>query len=139
MQDNSRLVTFVYQKKKRIPMECQVREYIFKDCPIRQVLSNICAKWPLLVIYVMRGEENMRFSAIRKRIPDISQKMLTSTLRSLEADGFVTRRVFAEVPPRVEYSLTERAHTFIPLMENLIDWASRNMAGIVHDREKFDA
>lgn len=118
-------------------MECQVKEYVFKDCPIRQVLSNICGKWPLLVMYVMRSEKSLRFSTIRKRIPDISQKMLTSTLRSLEADGFVTRKAFAEVPPRVEYSLTERAHTFIPLMENLIDWASQNMAGIINDRDKF--
>ena len=62
--------------------------------------------------------------------------MLTSTLRTLETDGYVTRQVFAEVPPRVEYSLTERAISLIPLIDSLIEWALDNMADILSDRNK---
>lgn len=76
----------------------------------------------------------MRFNALRKQIPDISQKMLTSTLRTLEADGYVERTVYAEVPPRVEYSLTPRSFSLIPLIDNLIDWATDNMAAIMNER-----
>ncbi len=76
----------------------------------------------------------MRFSMLRKQIPDVSQKMLTSTLRTLEADGYVIRRVYAEVPPRVEYSLTERAHSLIPIVNDLIEWAQDHMADIMNDR-----
>ena len=60
--------------------------------------------------------------------------MLTSTLRTLEADGYVNRKVYAEVPPRVEYSLTPRAVTLIPIIDDLIDWAANNMAAILRDR-----
>ena len=90
----------------------------------------------MLVIYVMRQGDSIRFNALHRAIPDISQKVLTSTLRSLEADGFITRQVYAEVPPRVEYSLTDRARSFIPLVESMIAWAQNNMAGILKDRNR---
>lgn len=112
---------------------------VFPDCPIRHVLSHICGKWSLLVIYIMQRQAPMRFNALSRAIPDISQKVLTSTLRSLEADGFVTRTVYAEVPPRVEYDLTARALSFMPIMEQLIVWAQGNMAGILHDRRAAGA
>ena len=66
----------------------------------------------------------------------ISQKMLTSTLKTLEADGYVNRKVYAEVPPRVEYSLTTRSETLIPIMNSLIEWAGDNMAMILKDRQQ---
>lgn len=78
----------------------------------------------------------MRFNQLRRAIPDISQKVLTTTLRTLEVDGLVRRQVFAEVPPRVEYSLTERALSLIPLVDSLISWATDNMADIVRDRAR---
>ena len=117
-------------------MSNQITDTIIKDCPIRNVLSHICGKWSLLIIYVMHQNENIRFNALNRAIPDISQKVLTSTLRSLETDGFVTRQVYAEVPPRVEYSLTDRARSFIPLVESMIAWAQDNMADILKDRNK---
>ena len=117
-------------------MNSQATDLIIKDCPIRNVLAHICSKWSLLVIYVMHKSGNIRFNALNKAIPDISQKVLTSTLRSLEADGFVRRQVYAEVPPRVEYSLTDRARSFIPVVENMIAWAMDNMAGIMKDRAR---
>ena len=70
----------------------------------------------------------MRFSELKKAIPDISQKVLTSTLRNLEADGFLVRKVYAEVPPHTEYSLTPRAHSFMAACRPLVDWALDNFA-----------
>lgn len=115
-----------------------LKDTVFQDCPIRGVLSRICDKWSLLVLYTLKshGDEAMRFNVIRKQIPDISQKMLTSTLRTLELDGYVSRHVYAEVPPRVEYALTTRSYSLIPIIDNLIGWAMDNMAAIRKDREQ---
>lgn len=90
----------------------------------------------MLVLYTLKegGGRPTRFNELRRKIPDISQKMLASTLRTLEADGYVERRVYAEVPPRVEYSLTPRSLSLIPLIENLIDWAADNLAVIMKER-----
>lgn len=113
-----------------------IKETVFTDCPIRNVLACISGKWSLLVLYTLdrNGMSPMRFNQLRRAIPDISQKVLTTTLRTLETDGLICRKVFAEVPPRVEYSLTERALTLIPLIDSLINWAADNMADIVRDR-----
>ena len=112
-----------------------IKETVFTDCPIRNVLAHISGKWSLLVLYTLdrNGMSPMRFNQLRRAIPDISQKVLTTTLRTLETDGLICRKVFAEVPPRVEYSLTERALTLIPLIDSLINWAADNMADIVRD------
>lgn len=117
-------------------MKRMLKETVFQDCPIRNVLARICDKWSLLVIYTLHahGEQPLRFNALRKLIPDISQKMLTSTLRTLEEDGYVSRKVYAEVPPRVEYALTPRTVSLIPIVDELIDWAAGNMAAILRDR-----
>ena len=119
-------------------MARMMKEMVFHDCPIRNVLSRICDKWSLLVIYTLNAHnaEPIRFNALRKLIPDISQKMLTSTLKTLEADGYVNRKVYAEVPPRVEYSLTPRSETLLPIMNSLIEWAGDNMAMILKDRQQ---
>lgn len=114
----------------------EVRDALFPDCPIRNVLSRVGDKWSLLVLYSLQHREPVRFKELQRQIPDISQKSLTQTLRTLEVDGFVTREVFSEVPPRVEYSLTPRALSFLPLVENMIKWAMENMEEIIKDREK---
>ena len=111
-----------------------VRDALFPDCPIRNVLSRVGDKWSLLVLYSLQHREPVRFKELQRQIPDISQKSLTKTLRTLEEDGFVTREVFPEVPPRVEYSLTPRALSFLPLVENMINWAKENMGEIIKDR-----
>ncbi len=122
-------------------MARMIKEMIVQDCPIRNVLARICDKWSLLVIYTLKNHMDgpLRFNALRKLIPDISQKMLTSTLKTLEADGYVTRKVYAEVPPRVEYSLTPRSETLLPIIDNLIVWAIDNMAVIMNDRKRKEA
>ena len=112
----------------------EIGDALFPDCPIRNVLSRVGDKWSLLVLYNLQHREPVRFKELQRQIPDISQKSLTQTLRTLEEDGFVSREVFPEVPPRVEYSLTARAHSFLPLVENMINWAKENMEEIIKDR-----
>ena len=114
----------------------ELRDALFPDCPIRNVLSRVGDKWSLLVLYSLQHREPVRFKELQRQIPDISQKSLTQTLRTLEVDGFVTREVFPEVPPRVVYSLTPRALSFLPLVENRINWAMENLEEILKDREK---
>lgn len=112
----------------------EIRDALFPDCPIRNVLARVGDKWSLLVLYNLQHREPVRFKELQRQIPDISQKSLTQTLRTLEEDGFVSREVFPEVPPRVEYSLTPRALSFLPLVENMINWAKENMEEINKDR-----
>lgn len=78
----------------------------------------------------------MRFKELQRQIPDISQKMLTSTLRTLEEDGYVTRTIYPEVPPRVEYALTGRSRSLLPHLNALIEWAMENKDAILTDRQK---
>lgn len=109
---------------------------LYPDCPIRNILSRICDKWTLLVLYTLNGHEPKRFRDLSAELPDISQKMLVLTLRTLEADGLVKRTVYAEVPPRVEYMLTDRAHSLFPIINQLIQWAKDHMGNILLDRTK---
>lgn len=106
-------------------------------CPIRDVLSRLSSKWGMLVLVTLKTNEVMRFNDIQKSIGDISQRMLTVTLRTLEADGLVSRKVYPEIPPRVEYCLTERGYSLMPYLEGLIDWAFTNMQEIIGEREKL--
>ena len=108
-------------------------------CPIRQVLSKFGDKWSLLVLYSIHASDSgvLRFNELRHRMTDCSQKMLTQTLRGLEADGLVCRTVYPEMPPRVEYALTDRGRSFLPVMRQLMDWAYHNLHDIVTDREKY--
>lgn len=115
-----------------------MQDAMFPDCPIRNILARISDKWSLLVIYTLdkAGQEAIRFKKLQREIPDISQKMLAVTLRTLEEDGYVTRTVYPEVPPRVEYALTPRAHSLLPHVNALIGWALENKDAIMADRKK---
>ena len=115
-----------------------IEDALFPDCPIRNILARISDKWSLLVIYTLgsSGKEAVRFKELQRQIPDISQKMLTVTLRTLEEDGYVTRTICPEVPPRVEYSLTVRAKSLLPHINSLIGWALENAGAIIKDRKE---
>ena len=106
------------------------------NCPIRDVLSRLGDKWSMLVLITLNANGTMRFSDIHKTIEDVSQRMLTVTLRTLESDGLVERKVCAEVPPRVEYCLTDTGGTLIPHIEGLVGWALENM-NIILDHRKM--
>lgn len=114
-----------------------VEDAMFPHCPIRNILARICDKWSLVVIYTLNnaGQEPVRFKQLQRQIPDISQKMLTTTLRTLEEDGYISRTVYPEVPPRVEYTLTERTKSLLPHINALIDWAAENLDAIIRDRK----
>ena len=116
----------------------QVVDPLFPKCPIRNVLSRIGNRWSLLVLLTLQDNElPMRFRDLCKAIPDVSQKMLTSTLRELEADDLVKRTAYPEVPSRVEYELTERGKSLIPLLNQLVDWSLENMEAIVKHRKEY--
>lgn len=135
---NGYLITFVEQfELQQIMNRTIIEDAKFPTCPIRNILARISDKWSLVVIYTLNKAENkpIRFKEMQRQIPDISQKMLTVTLRTLEEDGYVTRTIYPEVPPRVEYSLTERAKSLLPHINSLIGWAKDNMEAIMHDRK----
>lgn len=113
-----------------------LRDALCPECPIRNVLARLGDKWSLLVIYTLDRLPSMRFGELLRALPDISQKMLTVTLRMLEEDGLVTRSVYPEIPPRVEYALTERARSLLPHVNALIGWAAENMEAILADRQR---
>ena len=102
----------------------EVRDALFPNCPVRNVLSRIGDKWSMLVL-------------LQRNIPDISQKMLTTTLKMLEGDNLVHREAFPEIPPRVEYSLTDKGQSLLPLIDNLLVWASENMNDIIESRQRY--
>ncbi len=107
-------------------------------CPIRDILCRLGDKGSMLVMITLNTNGTMRFSDIQKTISDISQRMLTVTLRTLETDGLVSRTVYAEVPPRVEYQLTETGKTLMPHIENLVGWALEHMTDIFDNRKKTE-
>lgn len=139
LQRERNLITFVERFEIHNIMDrTTIEDAVFPDCPIRNILARICDKWSLLVIYTLdkAGRETVRFKELQREIPDISQKMLTVTLRTLEDDGYVTRTVYPEVPPRVEYALTGRARSLLPHINALIGWALENIDAIIKDRRK---
>ena len=113
----------------------------FPACPVRNILARLCDKWALLVLYLLARSQTgkMRFSVLKQAMPDISQKMLATTLRTLEEDGYISRRLYAEIPPRVEYALTARAGTLRPILEELLTWSVENMEAVMQDRRKAHA
>lgn len=116
----------------------QLLDPVFPECPIRNVLSRIGDKWTLLVLLTLEGKGTpLRFKELQRSIPDVSEKMLTATLRNLEADGLVLRQAYAEVPPRVEYSLTMRSASLMPLLNNLVNWSLDHFDAIISDRQRF--
>lgn len=108
------------------------------DCPVRGVLDKISDKWSMLLVMTLASGPK-RFNQIRREVPDISQKMLTQTLRDLQRDGMVARRVFDTKPPSVEYRLTPMGESIIVPFGHLIRWAGENHPRIDAARVKFDA
>ena len=109
------------------------KEYLM--CPIRQVVSRFGDKWSMLVLYNLHTSETgvLRFNELRRLMTDCSQKMLSQTLKNLEQCHLVHREVFPEVPPRVEYSLTETGKDLIPALSALIAWGKEHFSDVVTD------
>jgi len=102
-------------------------ERIF-HCPVEAILSVIGGKYKCIVLYHLGHEPKLRFSELRKLLPQATSKMLTQQLRELEADGIINREVYPVVPPKTEYSLTEYGRTLTPLMEAMCSWGKEHMA-----------
>lgn len=105
-------------------------------CPVRQVLDRVGDKWTTLIVMVL-DPQPMRFSALRRAIPDVSQRMLTQTLRNLQCDGLIARKVYPSMPPAVEYSLTPLGRSLLEPLQALSNWADRNMEEILRARAAF--
>jgi DNA-binding HxlR family transcriptional regulator len=110
-------------------------------CPIQRTMAMIADKWKVIVIYHL-GQRTMRFGELQRALEGITPKVLTRQLRDLEGDGLVSRRVHAEIPPRVEYSLTNLGRELLPILDQLHEWATRNSVSVLarHDeRSKGEA
>jgi DNA-binding HxlR family transcriptional regulator len=108
------------------------------NCRARDVLDRIGDKWSVYVIGLL-GDGPRRFTDLLRTIDGISQRMLTVTLRGLERDGIVTRKVYPVIPPRVEYDLTPSGHTLLDTVRQLIEWADEHTGDIDAARVKYDA
>ena len=107
-------------------------------CPARQLLEAISSKWVTLVMLALEDGQQ-RHSDLRKRIPGASQKMLTSTLRSLERDGLVTRLLTLSVPVRTDYELTPLGHSLLAVIHGMKEWADHNMDHVEEARGDYDS
>ncbi|WP_077528969.1 winged helix-turn-helix transcriptional regulator [Vreelandella utahensis] len=113
-------------------------EMFEQPCPIRDVLDRIGDQWSLLILEALEPGPQ-RFNALMREIGDISKQMLSRTLKQLEQDGFITRTLYPEVPPRVEYALTPLGRSFLEPMQQLVAWADTHHHMIVAARARYQA
>lgn len=111
---------------------------IIEICPIRNVVARFGNKWAILVLLIIEKEGTARFNELGRLIPDISTRMLSGTLKTLEADGLIKRKVYAQVPPKVEYTLTDTGKSLIPLINQLTEWAQSNMKQVMKHRSHYE-
>jgi len=109
-----------------------------KDCPTRQVLNRIADKWTVLVVGSL-SQRTKRFSELKKEISGVSQKMLTQTLRGMERDGLLTRKVYPTVPPKVEYTLTDLGLSLITMLNEIRNWSEGNIGKVLEAQQDYDA
>jgi DNA-binding HxlR family transcriptional regulator len=107
-------------------------------CPVRNVLERFGDKWSLLVLMLLEDGKILRFSEINGYIQTISQKMLSVTLKTLEADGLIRRTVYPQIPPKVEYELTPMGKSLMPHLHDLAQWALVNMDQIKASRQQYE-
>jgi len=106
-------------------------------CPARAILASVANKWTVLVLSVLT-EDTTRFNELRRRVQGVTQKGLTQTLRELERLGLVSRRIYAEVPPRVEYSLTPLGHSLVKVLDNIKEWTESHAPEVLQAQQRFE-
>ncbi|HEU4996385.1 MAG TPA: helix-turn-helix domain-containing protein [Gemmatimonadaceae bacterium] len=109
------------------------------NCRAREMIVRIADKWSMYVIHVLAQDGPMRFNELRRSVEGVSQRMLTVTLRGLERDGLVTRRMYPEVPPRVEYELSPLGATLRKIVGALMEWSGAHLAEVDAARARYDA
>jgi len=114
-------------------------EHTPANCHAREMLARVGDKWSVYVIHVLGDAGTLRFNELRSRVDGISQRMLTVTLRGMERDGLVTRTVYPEVPPRVEYALTKLGGTLRQLVRGLVEWSGAHLTEVDAARAAYDA
>jgi DNA-binding HxlR family transcriptional regulator len=114
-------------------------EFTPANCHAREMLMRIGDKWSVYVIHLLDDAGTLRFNELRGQVDGISQRMLTVTLRGLERDGLVTRTVYPEVPPRVEYALTPLGKTLRQLVRGLVQWSGAHLGEVDAARAAYDA
>jgi DNA-binding HxlR family transcriptional regulator len=100
-----------------------------ENCPVTATMEIMGGKWKLLILHLINNDIN-RFGKMDMMLKDISKQMLTTQLRELERDGIIDRMIFPEIPPRVEYSLTEKGKTLLPIIELMKDWGNENILNV---------
>ena len=125
-------------QKKGIAQPAEL-EHTPANCHAREMLARVGDKWSVYVIHVLGDAGTLRFNELRSRVDGISQRMLTVTLRGMERDGLVTRKVYPEVPPRVEYTLTRLGRTLRQLVRGLVDWSGAHLTEVDAARAAYDA
>lgn len=106
-------------------------------CPARAILASVANKWTVLVLSVLT-EDTTRFNELRRRVQGVTQKVLTQTLRDLERLGLVSRKIYAEVPPRVEYSLTPLGHSLVKVIDGIKAWTESHAPDVMQAQQRFD-
>lgn len=114
------------------------KKSIIEFCPVRNVIARFGNKWAFLVLLTIHEHGVIRFNELGRAIPDVSSRMLSETLRILEADGLIIRKIYPEVPPRVEYRLTDIGNSLVPIVLQLTEWAQKNMKQIMTHRHNFN-
>lgn len=126
------------QSKPTEMLRKEQRNSIIEICPVRNVIARFGNKWALLVILILSEHEKIRFNELRQLIPDISSRVLSGTLKTLETDALVLRTTYPTVPPKVEYQLTELGRSLVPIITQLTEWAQTNLKTIVTHRKEFE-
>ncbi|VVC75350.1 putative HTH-type transcriptional regulator YybR [Aquicella siphonis] len=108
------------------------------NCPTRLILDRIADKWTVLIIGQL-SSGTLRFNELKRSVPGITQKMLTQTLKGLERDGIIVRKIYATVPPKVEYTLTKLGKSLIRVVEAIRTWAETNVKDILQSQAKYDS
>lgn len=123
-----------------VPSMADIRSsgWSIDTCPVRNVLAQVAGRWPLLILHAL-NERPHRFGALRRAVSDISQRMLTTTLRELQRQGLITRTVFPTVPPSVEYAMTDLGRSLFVAAQPLIVWAVLHHDTVEAARSRFDA
>lgn len=122
-----------------LPLKENLKKFTYtSSCPVRNIISRISGKWSILILCILSENEVTRFSEIGHALPDISPKVLSETLKNLECDGLVSRKLYAEIPPRVEYSLTDLGRSLLPHLNSLIGWSAEYFETILRNRRKYE-
>jgi len=117
--------------------DCDVSSWDAGNCPVRDVINQIAGKWSTLLLQAL-AEKPYRFGELRRLVPDISQRMLTQTLRDLQRDGYIEREVFPTKPPSVEYRMTDLGRSLFEPLSKVLQWATENHESVKAARLRYD-